>query len=113
MTGTSIRGVTYADVEINGFTQKMYFYVIPMLEHPVILGKPWMIHNRAYPILHLKVVRHGRSKMDVPTSAHVKKSQIIKEIRTVLLLNGFDFVKLLRELKNHAFEIIESTRKDG
>ncbi|RKF83313.1 hypothetical protein GcM1_160001 [Golovinomyces cichoracearum] len=56
MIGAFIRGVTYADVEINGFTQKMYFYVVPMLEHPVILGKPWMIYNKAYPIPHLNDV---------------------------------------------------------
>lgn len=56
MTGTFILGVTYVDVEIQGFVLMTYFYVVSMLEHPVILGKPWMTHNKAYPIPHIKIV---------------------------------------------------------
>lgn len=42
MTGAFIQGVSYAEVDIEGYSQIIYFYVVPMLEHPVILGKPWM-----------------------------------------------------------------------
>lgn len=67
MIGAFIRGVTYANVEIRGHSQTFYFYVVSMLEHPVILGEPWMRHNKAYPIPYLNIIRHELSGNDIPT----------------------------------------------
>lgn len=58
MTEAFILGVSNAEVGVEGYFQIIYFYVAPMLEHSVILGKPWMLHNKAYPIPHLKHIRH-------------------------------------------------------
>ncbi|KAI0995327.1 hypothetical protein K3495_g12855 [Podosphaera aphanis] len=100
MTGAFIQGVTYADVEINGYSQLMYFYVVPLLEHPVILGKPWMIHNKAYPIPHLSIVRHEKSGMDIPTIGNDRIAPLVKDIQSATLVDGHAFISTLKHMES-------------
>ena len=92
MTGAFIQGVTYAEIEIGGYLQTMYFYVVPMLEHPIILGKPWMTQNEAYPIPHLKIVRHGKARKDIPTLENEPVEPFISELRSASLVSGSVFI---------------------
>ncbi|KAI0999983.1 hypothetical protein K3495_g8215 [Podosphaera aphanis] len=98
MTGVFIQGVTYAEVEISGFKQVIYFYVVPMLEHPIILGKPWMIHNEAYPVPHLNIVRHGKAKKDVPTLGNETAGPFINELKSTSLVSGSVFMASVKRL---------------
>jgi predicted aspartyl protease len=63
--GVMIQGVTYAVMEIQGFQQLVYFYVVPLLQHPIILGRPWEVHNQVEDRPHENIVRHGRSREGV------------------------------------------------
>ncbi|KAI1006940.1 hypothetical protein K3495_g1279 [Podosphaera aphanis] len=106
MTGVFIQGVTYAEVEISGFKQVLYFYVVPMLEHPIILGKPWMIHNEAYPVPHLNIVRHGKATKDVPTLGNETVGPFINELKSASLVSGSLFMAPVKRLSKQ----MENTR---
>ncbi|CAJ2651960.1 unnamed protein product [Trifolium pratense] len=100
MTGAFIQGVTYANVEIRGYSQTIYFYVVPMLEHPVILGEPWMRHNKAYPIPHLNIIRHEISGNDIPVLGSEIDTPIVQEIRSASLVTSLEFMSIINRLQN-------------
>ncbi|KAI0994476.1 hypothetical protein K3495_g13705 [Podosphaera aphanis] len=83
----------------------MYFYVVPMLEHPVILGKPWMIHNKAYPVPHLNIARHGRAGQDIPTSGNELTGPLISELKSASLVNGSVFLASVKRLSKQVENI--------
>jgi len=80
--GVMIQGVTYAVMEIQGFQQLVYFYVVPLLQHPIILGRPWEVHNQVEDRPHENVIRHGRSGKTFTTYGHEKEynTPFIKEL---------------------------------
>lgn len=46
-SGSRISEVVYADVDIDGLTRRHYYYPVPHLSYPLILGKPWMEQEEA------------------------------------------------------------------
>lgn len=101
MTGAFIDKVTYAEVEISGYSQLIYFYVVPMLEHPVILGEPWMRHNRAYPIPHLNIIRHEKSAKNISLMGNEVDTPAMKEIKSASLVNSSEFLSIIDHLEKH------------
>ncbi|KAI1005955.1 hypothetical protein K3495_g2267 [Podosphaera aphanis] len=122
MTGAFIQEVTYADVEINGYTQLIYFYVVPVLKHPIILGKPWMTLNKAYPIPHLSIFRHEKPVKDIQSAALVDGHMFISTIKlqesvkqnlatSIFNVSIRDIDKALLKLSNQYSKSEEDLRK--
>ena len=40
-----IRYITYFEADIDGYRQRVWAYIVPGLNHEIILGKPWMEHE--------------------------------------------------------------------
>ena len=46
MQGSTIEGVVALRVNIAGFSQTIYAYIVLELAFPIILGNPWKAHNK-------------------------------------------------------------------
>ena len=46
MKSSDIEGVVAFCMDIAGFQQEVYAYVVPGLAFPMILGNPWKAHNK-------------------------------------------------------------------
>ena len=42
-----IRSITYVDLDVDGHKERIFGYVIEKLAYPMILGDPWLHHNKA------------------------------------------------------------------
>lgn len=62
MGGSTITGVVAFRMEIAGFTQRVYAYVVPGLAFPIILGNPWKAHNKIRTAPEKRRYYHGRLK---------------------------------------------------
>ena len=59
MEGAEIKGITWLAAEINGCSRLLVAYVVPQLEFPLILGKPWLSHTESYSVPHKKELWFG------------------------------------------------------
>ncbi len=80
MKTEKIECVTYASVDLDGFAQMMYMYVVPDLAFPIILGDPWMRHNRVVYDATKQLLRHARGNMECSTAP--KEGPLVTELRT-------------------------------
>jgi len=62
MGGSGIEGVVAFRMEIRGFQQIVYAYVVPNLAFPLILGNPWKAHNQVRTAPEKRRYYHGRAK---------------------------------------------------
>ena len=62
MKSSNIEGVVAFRMEINGFHQTVYAYVVPGLAFPLILGNPWKAHNRVRTAPEKQRYYHGRAE---------------------------------------------------
>jgi len=49
-------------MDIGGFSQTVYAYVVPELAFPMILGNPWKAHNKVRTAPERKRFFHGRAR---------------------------------------------------
>jgi predicted aspartyl protease len=99
MGNSLISGVTYAMLEIHGYTQLVYFYVVPMLDSPIILGKPWMKHNDITVSPRKERLTHGRGGFTMYTYGNEKETPLIKELREATQVAGSTFGALYTRIR--------------
>lgn len=68
----------------------------------MILGEPWMRHNKAYPIPHLNIIRHEISGNDIPILGSEIDTPIIQEIRSASLVTSLEFTSIVNRLKSES-----------
>ena len=61
MRGSKIKGVVAFRIDIEGFQQDVYAYVVPRLAFPLILGNPWKAHNKVRTAPEKRRYYHGRA----------------------------------------------------
>ncbi|KAM7182715.1 hypothetical protein V8F20_012851, partial [Naviculisporaceae sp. PSN 640] len=61
MGSTEVQGIATFIMDVQGFAQPVCAYVVPMLSPQIILGKPWLEHNKAYSVPHMTKLWHGRA----------------------------------------------------
>ena len=57
-----IRSITYVDLDVDGHKERVFGYVIEKLAYPMILGDPWLHHNRAVYRAGPRTLRIGSKK---------------------------------------------------
>ena len=62
LESANIVGVVAFRMEINGFTQNVYAYVVPGLAFPLVLGNPWKAHNKVRTAPEKHRYYHGRAQ---------------------------------------------------
>jgi len=62
MQNANIVGVVAFRMEIDGFQQTVYAYVVPGLQFPLVLGNPWKAHNKVRTAPEKRRYYHGRAK---------------------------------------------------
>jgi transposase InsO family protein len=62
MQNANIIGVVAFRMEISGFLQNVYAYVVPGLAFPLVLGNPWKAHNKVRTAPEKRRYFHGRAK---------------------------------------------------
>ena len=62
MQNANIVGVVAFRMEIDGFQQTVYAYVVPGLQFPLVLGNPWKAHNKVRTAPERRRYYHGRAQ---------------------------------------------------
>ena len=62
MGSSDIEGVVAFRIEVAGFHQTVYAYIVPGLAFPVILGNPWKAHNKIRTAPDEMRYYHGRAE---------------------------------------------------
>jgi len=62
MQNANIVGVVAFRMEIYGFPQMVYAYVVPGLQFPLVLGNPWKAHNKVRTAPEKRRYYHGRAR---------------------------------------------------
>lgn len=96
-----INYITYATLDINGYKERLWGYIIPGLTYDLILGKGWAERNNAiYKAQeHLLVIGQGHRQVQVYESGRVEnsstvdKTQYIKQAKLVSALVFSSYTK--------------------
>ena len=100
MEGSKIKGVVAFNMEIEGFSQTVYAYVVPGLAFPLILGNPWKAHNqvrtapekrRYYYGRADKWIKEGKNYEERPDSGSFISlaAATVEDIRKALKIKGY------------------------
>lgn len=96
MQGSKIEGVVAFRMEIAGFHQTVYAYVVPGLAFPVILGNPWKAHNKVRTAPEKRRYYHGRVGRWVSEGRNHKEYDDCGEYTTLAASISADIEKALK-----------------
>lgn len=108
MQGSSIIGVVAFNMEIKGFRQKVYAYVVPDLAFPLILGNPWKAHNKVRTAPEKRRFYHGRAERWVLEGRNHLSKKDRGSFTTVTASTSTDVAKAL---KSREYPTIEELKK--
>jgi len=100
MGGSGIEGVVAFRMEIRGFQQIVYAYVVPNLAFPLILGNPWKAHNQVRTAPEKRRYYHGRAKKWIEEGKNQQElveagaftslaAAILEDIEKALITKGY------------------------
>jgi hypothetical protein len=72
----TIDSVAYADLDIDGFERKVFFYIVPRQKYDIILGRPWMQDNGVVMNEAKNVLSFKNLDLIVKNSAPVPKKEV-------------------------------------
>lgn len=96
MKGANIEGVVAFQMEIDGFEQTVYAYVVSDLAFPVILGNPWKAHNKVRTQPEKHRYYHGRARRWVAEGRNHKTYKDDGDFTTVAAATSEDIEKVLK-----------------
>ena len=101
METATIQGLAYFLAEVDGYVHPICAYVVPLLEFPIILGKPWLKAMRAYSVPHEKRMWMGITNHWVPHigGEQAPDTQLIKDIKSAIHVMVTTFVGHVRRLR--------------
>ena len=108
MKSSNIEGVVAFRMEIAGFHQTVYAYVVPGLAFPLILGNPWKAHNRIRTAPENRRYYHGRAERWVSEGRNHLEHMDNGSFTTLAASISADFGKILKT-KEHP--TVEELRK--
>ena len=108
MKSSTIRGVVAFHMEIAGFRQKVFAYVVPGLAFPLILGNPWKAHNQVRTAPEKRRFYHGRAKRWVSEGRNHKAREDRGQITTLAASIASDIEKALKTKEYPSIEELQS-----
>jgi hypothetical protein len=96
MKSSNIEGVVAFRMEIAGFQQEVYAYVVPGLAFPMILGNPWKAHNKIRTAPEKRRYYHGRAKRWVSEGRNHKDHEDYGCVTTLAAAISADIEKALK-----------------
>ncbi|RDA84009.1 hypothetical protein CP532_3143 [Ophiocordyceps camponoti-leonardi (nom. inval.)] len=66
MRGPRVTGIVWLSLELASLTKLIVAYVVPDLDFPIILGKPWLTHTRSFSVPHEARLWYGDAQSWVP-----------------------------------------------
>jgi hypothetical protein len=97
--------ITYATIDIDGRSERVYGYVVEDLSFPIILGKPWAERNSARYIAAKKKLYIGRGAQRITVREkgwHTQNKQARERVKKVLsasLVSGSVFLAIVARVK--------------
>ena len=98
-TPLSTRGVVVFDLDIQGFTQKVFAHIVQNLGQDLFLGDPFMAHNRVIYDANAQRFRHGRGGFSVRLENEPEPDSV-RALRDHHVLSVRAFTATCRQIKS-------------
>ena len=108
MKGSKIEGVVAFRMDVEGFRQKVYAYVVPNLAFPLILGNPWKAHNGVRTAPEKRRYYHSRAKRWI---AEGRNHGIHKDRGSLLTVAVATMEDIQKSLKKKAYPTVEELKR--
>jgi len=109
MEGSSIEGVVALRMEIIGFSQIVYAYVVPKLAFPIILGNPWKAHNKIRTAPEKGRYYHGLAKQWVTEGRNHLEREDNGDFTTVATARSEDIAIALKSKESPTLDQLQSS----
>ena len=109
MKSSNIIGVVAFRMDIAGFHQTVYAYVVPSLAFPLILGNPWKAHNKIRTAPDKQRFYHGRAERWVPEGRNHRDYKEDGGFTAVAVSTSVDIAKALKKKEHPTKEALKKT----
>ena len=100
MGAVEVLGFTCLSLGIMGYIRPVYAYVVPRLDYPVILGKPWMLDDRIRSVPSEKRLWVGKGRFWVPHVGHEPaETPLMEDIRNAKQIHASTFLGHVRRIR--------------
>jgi hypothetical protein len=106
MKSSIIEGVVAFRMELVGFSQTVYAYVVPDPAFPLILGNPWKAHNRIRTAPEKRRYHHGRAKQWLTEGRNHYTYEDNGTSTTVTAATSEDIAKVLKPTEYPSIEAL-------